>query len=205
MFDDLNRKKIEMNAPEKMVEFLNANKLDEEQKLLQLALLLYPYIENETISYGYASKLLGINRLNLIEMYGRIGIPYVRLTIDELHEESISYDKALKSELKNILEHYVDVVKGIYSNHLEKVILFGSYARGDYRADSDVDVMLLLDINPKQERKEIKKLLDSTYDFNMEHDVDIQPIPKSLTTFEKWKSVLPFYKAIATEGIVVYE
>ena len=44
---------------------------------------------------------------------------------------------------KNLLEQYTEILKGIYGNHLKVVILYGSYARGDYRADSDIDIMIL--------------------------------------------------------------
>ena len=48
---------------------------------------------------------------------------------------------------RTLLEQYTEILKGIYGNHLKVVILYGSYARGDYRADSDIDIMILLDLS----------------------------------------------------------
>ena len=34
---------------------------------------------------------------------------------------------------------------------IEEVWLFGSYARGDYKADSDIDIMILLELSDIQD------------------------------------------------------
>ena len=49
----------------------------------------------------------------------------------------------MATEMQNLITEYVTAVKKIYGNHLKQVILYGSYARGDYTKDSDVDIMLL--------------------------------------------------------------
>ena len=37
---------------------------------------------------------------------------------------------------RNLLDQYTEILQKIYGKHLKKVILYGSYARGDYRDDS---------------------------------------------------------------------
>ena len=49
--------------------------------------------------------------------------------------------------MQNLIEKYIAEIQKIYRTHLRKVILFGSYARGDYSPDSDVDIMILLDMS----------------------------------------------------------
>lgn len=44
-------------------------------------------------------------------------------------------EKALKEFIKNI--------KTKYGDKIDRIILFGSYARGDYRKDSDIDVLVI--------------------------------------------------------------
>ncbi len=78
---------IRLTVPDPMYDFLKSHTLLEDEKKLQLALLLYPYIKNETISFGYAANLIGMNRLDFIELYGAIGIPYFDMTKEELDEE----------------------------------------------------------------------------------------------------------------------
>ena len=43
-----------------------------------------------------------------------------------------------------------------------------------------------------------------TYDFNMDHDLDIKPIAKSEAHFNKWVVNYPFYANIHREGVVLY-
>ena len=106
--------------------------------------------------------------------------------------------------MKKLLEQYIAEVKKIYGEHLCRIILYGSYARGDFRMDSDVDIMILLDLSDLELKKYSQKLSYMTYDFNMEHDVDIKPIAKSEEHFQKWVVNYPFYANIQKEGVVLY-
>ena len=45
-------------------------------------MILYPFIQNRTISHGKAAELLGIQKLDLIEFYGKLGIPYLNQTAE---------------------------------------------------------------------------------------------------------------------------
>ena len=43
-----------------------------------------------------------------------------------------------------------------------------------------------------------------TYDFNLDHDIDIKPIAKSEEIFNKWVVNYPFYSYIHKEGVILY-
>lgn len=95
--------------------------------------------------------------------------------------------------VNELLKKYVEEVKGIYGQHLKTVILYGSYARGDYREDSDIDIMILLNITDLEIEHYRHLLSDMTYDFNMDNDVDIKPIVKDEEHFRYWLKAYPFY------------
>ncbi|MCM1088091.1 MAG: nucleotidyltransferase domain-containing protein [Muribaculaceae bacterium] len=107
-------------------------------------------------------------------------------------------------KINNLLNQYVNKVKDIYGQYLKAVILYGSYARGDYREDSDIDIMILLNITDLEIENYRHQLSDVTYDFNMDYDVDIKPIAKSDEHFRYWLKAYPFYANVEREGIKLY-
>ena len=77
---------IEREIPEEMKPYI-----DSTNKLQQNAILLYPYILDKTISHGRAAEILGMLKLDLIDLYANIGFPYFDLTINELDKDLETY------------------------------------------------------------------------------------------------------------------
>ncbi len=76
---------VNIEMPEEMVSFvLSANK---EEQLKRNAMMLYPYVHDGIISHGRAAEILGIYKIDLIVLYGRLGIPYIEMTDEEIDEE----------------------------------------------------------------------------------------------------------------------
>lgn len=58
------------------------------------AMILYPFIQDLTISHGRAAEILGVHKLDLIAFYGKLGLPYLDLTESELAAERATYQRA---------------------------------------------------------------------------------------------------------------
>lgn len=116
----------------------------------------------------------------------------------------LEWGKVMSYALKKLMEKYVEEIRKIYGSHLRKVILYGSYARGDFHPDSDIDIMILLDITDLDLKEYGTKLSYMTFDFNLDHDLDIKPIAKNEEHFKKWLDNYPFYANINREGVVLY-
>ncbi|MEM9005420.1 MAG: nucleotidyltransferase domain-containing protein, partial [Cyanobacteria bacterium P01_F01_bin.86] len=66
-----------------------------------------------------------------------------------------------KTAIQGLLTELRDRLKAIYGERLYKMLLFGSYARGEARPDSDIDVLVVLkgEVNPGLEVANISGLL----------------------------------------------
>lgn len=91
----------------------------------------------------------------------------------------------------------------ILGNKLDKVILYGSYARGDYNEYSDVDIMVLTILTDIEIEKIEPILFDLAFDFQMDYGIDINVVVKNKEHFEYWLGVLPFYNNVKKEGVVL--
>ena len=107
-------------------------------------------------------------------------------------------------ERKKILGEFVEELKKLYGADLKKVILYGSYARGDFRDNSDIDIMILLDFDEETLQTHKKKLSNLTYDFGMAHNVEISAQSESYLQYLGWQKVHPLYKNIESDGVILY-
>lgn len=73
--------RVEIEVPEEIVPYTVLE--DKEAQLTRNAMLVYPYIKNGVISHGRAAEMLGIHKIDLIQLYGKLGIPYFDETEDE--------------------------------------------------------------------------------------------------------------------------
>ena len=92
----------------------------------------------------------------------------------------------------------------IFKDKLKQVILFGSFARGDFEEYSDIDVMILVDMRDEEIKKLTKDVVATSCKLDTDYDTLLSPIIKDIKQFQEWLPVLPFYKNVVYEGIVVY-
>lgn len=87
---------VTIRVPAGMSKYLKA--VNPETELIRNALLLYPYILNQTISHGGAAEILGIRKSELIDIYDKLGYSYLDMTMDELDLELEIFRQLKKRE-----------------------------------------------------------------------------------------------------------
>ena len=105
--------------------------------------------------------------------------------------------------MKTLLEQYTKILQKIYGKHLKSVILYGSYARGDYNESSDIDIMILVTLSENQIKQSENHIYDDAFDLELKYGKVLSPVIKNQEFFEYWSDTLPFYRNVKTEGVQV--
>ena len=115
--------------------------------------------------------------------------------------------KKMPDNIKNVIQEFVKGVNGILGNRVKKVILYGSYARGDFQKSSDIDIMILTDLEDEELIQYRDKIWDFAYDVEFENNFDItlSPLVKNIDKFNYWLNAMPFYMNVQKEGVVLSE
>lgn len=109
----------------------------------------------------------------------------------------------MPERLVPLLSGYREAVVQILGERFQRMILFGSYARGDFHKGSDMDIMILADLCPEEVSGYADKIYDITYDFEMQYEVEINPSVQCVRIYEYWKKVYPFFMNVERDGVTV--
>ena len=112
---------------------------------------------------------------------------------------------SMPEKIHDIVYKFAQQIRGIYGDSLKKVVVYGSYARGDYQKNSDIDIMILVKANDEEIKKKFNSVCDLAFDYELEYGVVISPLVKNEEHFLKWSDALPFYRNVKMEGVIVDE
>ena len=92
-----------------------------------------------------------------------------------------------RNELNLILQAMTQAYQAVYGANVVKIILYGSYARGDYQKDSDIDIVAIV----QGDREKLQQGLK------------VSPTVIPFAEYEKYKNDLPYYRNIESEGVEI--
>jgi predicted nucleotidyltransferase len=115
----------------------------------------------------------------------------------------IHSDKSEKL-LQTVTSEVLEKTKIIFKDDLYKVILYGSYARGDFDNESDIDILVVFNGNMDSVRRYRKQISRVASRIGLKNDVEVSLLLRDRETVEKGIRILPFYKNIMDEGIEIY-
>ena len=103
--------------------------------------------------------------------------------------------------ISDIIQDFAKRVRKMLGNSLDSVIVYGSYARGDYSELSDIDVMILVTLTEEKIKKISDEISDMAFEYLMRFGADISPVIINVDHFNYWVDNLPYYRNVRDEGV----
>jgi predicted nucleotidyltransferase len=116
-----------------------------------------------------------------------------------MHIDSISDPR-----ISEISEKVLQAAKDTLGDKLDKVILYGSYARGDYDHESDIDFFILADVSQEEAGRWRSDIRDKVPYIDLEYDILVSLKVTGTSTFNNYIDALPFYMNVIKDGVVLY-
>lgn len=110
--------------------------------------------------------------------------------------------KIKDSKIINFLSELEEQLIKVFNNRLQKIILFGSYAKGNNDTDSDIDIMVLVDDNDIKKYDDI--ILDITVDLSIKYAILPSIFLENIKNYLEYKNYRPLFRNIYEEGIELY-
>lgn len=107
------------------------------------------------------------------------------------------------NNIEKAINEFLEEINKILENNVKKVILYGSYARGDYEKNSDLDIMILTDLSDEEIVNIRTQIWDIAYDIGLKNDIIISSLIKNINDYNYWLDTLPFYMNVQKEGVVL--
>ena len=80
----------------------------------------------------------------------------------------------------------------MFPNQVRDAYLYGSFARGGYDDESDVDILLTVDV-PLEEITEYQKAISViNSDLSLSHNITVSATVKSKMLFDQYRDTLPY-------------
>ncbi len=106
----------------------------------------------------------------------------------------------MDSKLQSILEQLREYLQSLYGDNLDRIILYGSQARGTARPDSDIDILIVLK-ELESAWREIDRTSEFIAELCLENNLVISRNFVDLDRFQMENS--PFFLNVRREGIAV--
>lgn len=105
-----------------------------------------------------------------------------------------------RKKLELICQKVADCYRRVFGDKLRDVYLYGSYARGDYDAESDIDFAAIVDEERLPMQRKMEQVVYEAEGFDPDYEALISPKAIPLGEFEEYKHILPYYRNIVKEG-----
>ena len=115
--------------------------------------------------------------------------------------------KKIPENINKVISEFITTINNKFGDRIKKIILYGSYARGDFNTTSDIDIMILTNFTDDEIAQYRSEIVQLAYDIEWDNkfDIHLSPLVKNMDRFNYWLEALPFYMNVQKEGVVLSE
>ena len=99
-----------------------------------------------------------------------------------------------------------DLVQGlldIFHSNITMIILYGSVARNEATDSSDIDIAIIMKSAMDSDTQ--NKFISGCAEMDLRYDKVFSVIDIQAENMDKWGEILPFYKNVKKEGVVLWK
>lgn len=100
-------------------------------------------------------------------------------------------------------EELVQGLTDIFGNNISMIILYGSVAKGNATKESDIDIAIV--VRSQMDDATKKRFLYWAADMDIRYERVFSIVDIQESNMKKWEDVLPFYRNVKQEGIVLWK
>jgi len=104
---------------------------------------------------------------------------------------------------QEITTELINGLLDIFEENVQQIILYGSVARREETEDSDIDIAIVLE--RKFDEATRRRFISWAADMDLKHEKIFSIIDIERDNLKKWGKILPFYKNVCEEGIVLWK
>ncbi len=100
-------------------------------------------------------------------------------------------------------EELIRGLRNIFGEDILRIVLYGSVARNEAGAESDIDIAIIVKKDMDEVTKD--KFISWSADMDLRYDRIFSIVDIREDKMKKWGDMLPFYKNVQKEGVVLWK
>ena len=110
----------------------------------------------------------------------------------------------MEKKIKDITFEVSQELVKLFGDKIECIVLYGSYARGDFEMESDIDFMVLLNCNQEEITENRKAMSRVASRIGLQNDIMVSLLARNYNEYKNNMKYQPFYQNIEREGMSIY-
>ncbi|MBO7360653.1 MAG: nucleotidyltransferase domain-containing protein [Clostridia bacterium] len=106
-----------------------------------------------------------------------------------------------RNESIRIRDEAYALCREVFKEKLTDCYLYGSFARGDFDGDSDVDIMMVVDMTYEEVNRYRLQISRIGSRLSLKYDITVSIKLQPRRVLERYREVLPFYRNVLEEGL----